>query len=102
MDWPHAWVDWPDFLLPRDTAAAVAAIRDLHRRARDGQRVEVACGGGVGRTGTTVAALAILAGVPAADAVAWTRAHYLARAVETPWQKRWLTARFAPALDAHR
>ncbi|MGB3443261.1 MAG: protein-tyrosine phosphatase family protein [Actinophytocola sp.] len=98
--WPHEWLDWPDFLLPRDTSAAVTRIRDLHRRALDGQRVEVACGGGVGRTGTTVAALAILAGVPAADAVSWTRATYHPRAVETPWQRRWLTARFAPALRA--
>ena len=91
FDWPHAWIDWPDFLLPRDTAAAVDAIRDLHRRALAGQRVEVACGGGVGRTGTAMAMLARLAGIPADEAVAWVRANYLHRAVETPWQRRWVT-----------
>ncbi|MFC4851948.1 protein-tyrosine phosphatase family protein [Actinophytocola glycyrrhizae] len=98
--WPHEWLEWPDFLLPRDTEAAVTRIRDLHRRALDGQRVEVACGGGVGRTGTVMAALAILSGVPAAEAVTWTRGAYHPRAVETPWQRRWLTARFVPALRA--
>ena len=96
--WPHEWLAWPDFLLPLDTDAAVERILDLHRRALDGQRVEVACGGGVGRTGTVVAGLAILGGVPAGDAVAWARANYRRRAVETPWQRRWLTNRFAPAL----
>ncbi|MFC6094178.1 protein-tyrosine phosphatase family protein [Saccharothrix sp. BKS2] len=91
--WSHEWVEWPDFRLPRDHDRAVELIRDLHARALAGERVEVACGGGIGRTGTAVACLAVLAGVPAAEAVAWTRAHYHRRAVETPWQKRWV-ARF--------
>jgi protein-tyrosine phosphatase len=88
--WPHEWIDWPDFLLPRDTAAAVTLIRDLHRRAGDGQRVEVACGGGIGRTGTVIAVLAMLSGVPADTAVDWVRANYHPKAVETPWQRRWI------------
>ena len=55
-----------------------------------GERVEVACGGGVGRTGTVIACLAVLAGHPAADAVGWTRRNYRPRAVETPGQRRWI------------
>jgi hypothetical protein len=47
-------------------------------------------GGGTGRTGTVIACMAILAGHPAADAVAWTRRHYRPRAVETPSQRRWI------------
>ncbi|GGP46712.1 protein-tyrosine phosphatase family protein [Saccharothrix coeruleofusca] len=90
LTWPHEWVHWPDFLLPTDRAAAVALIKDLHERAKSGQRVEVACGGGVGRTGTVVACLAILSGVPADEAVAWTREHLNHRAVETPWQRAWV------------
>ncbi|GGS37220.1 MULTISPECIES: protein-tyrosine phosphatase family protein [Actinokineospora] len=93
-DWEHAWVDWPDFFVPRDFRTAVTLIRDLHARAKAGARVEVACGGGVGRTGTAVSCLAVLAGVPAQDAVAWTRAHLHPRAVEMPWQHRWIR-RFA-------
>jgi hypothetical protein len=92
--WTHEWVEWPDFRLPRDSTLAVERIRDLHRRALDGQRVEVACGGGVGRTGTVISALAVLAGVPAAEAVDWARANYHPRAVETPWQRRWVTTTF--------
>ncbi|WP_447003919.1 protein-tyrosine phosphatase family protein [Saccharothrix isguenensis] len=93
ITWTHEWVEWPDFRVPKSPDQAVALIRDLHARAVAGERVEVACGGGVGRTGTVIACLAVLAGVPAGDAVAWTRAHYSRRAVETPWQKRWV-ARF--------
>jgi protein-tyrosine phosphatase len=95
FEWPHEWIDWPDFLLPRDSRRAVEMIRDLHWRALDGQRVEIGCGGGVGRTGTVVASLAVLAGVPAGDAVGWARANYHHRAVETPWQRRWITRSLA-------
>ncbi|MFD5315950.1 protein-tyrosine phosphatase family protein [Streptomyces sp. NPDC127098] len=94
LDWPHEWLDWPDFLLPRDPALAGRLIRDLHARALAGETVEVACDGGVGRTGTVLSCLAVLAGLPPTEAVAWVRAHHHPRAVETPWQRRWIT-RFA-------
>jgi protein-tyrosine phosphatase len=90
ITWPHHWVDWPDFLLPRDRADAVARIRELHDYAREGHRVEVACHGGKGRTGTVMACLAALAGVPVDQAVGWTRVHYDRHAAETPWQRRWV------------
>ena len=57
---------------------------------RAGERVEVACRGGVGRTGTALAALAVLDGLSPDQAVAWVRGSYHRRAVETPWQRRWL------------
>lgn len=88
--WDHENLDWPDFRVPRDPAHAVDALRRAHRRAHDGERVEVACRGGRGRTGTALACLAVLAGVDPRDAVAWVRAAYDRRAVETPWQKRWV------------
>jgi hypothetical protein len=88
--WPHRRVRWPDFWVPLDRADALDALRAALRRAHDGERVEVACRGGVGRTGTALAALAILDGLPAERAVAWVRAVYRPRAVETPWQRRWL------------
>lgn len=62
-----------------------------YRRARAGERVEVACRGGTGRTGTVIACMTVLAGHPAADAVAWTRSHYRAHAVETRGQRHWVT-----------
>lgn len=88
--WQHRQIRWPDFWIPTDRAEALDALHEAHRRAQAGERVEIACGGGIGRTGTALAALAILDGLPAAQAVGWVREHYHRRAVETPWQRRWL------------
>jgi hypothetical protein len=86
VGWPAAWVRWPDFGLPRDPGHAREVLREAWRRAATG-RVEVVCGGGRGRTGTALACLAVLDGVPAAEAVAYVRRNYDPRAVETPWQR---------------
>ena len=87
--WEHRWVRWPDFRTPASTSDAILALHDAYERAAT-RRVEVACGGGVGRTGTALAGIAVLAGVPSAAAVAWVRHRYHPRAAETPWQRRWV------------
>ena len=97
--WEHEVLDWPEFRVPRDAATAAAAIEEAYLRARDGERVEVACRAGRGRTGTVVACMAILAGLDPAPAVSWTRRYYEYRAVETPWQRRWVR-RFPTLLEA--
>jgi hypothetical protein len=88
--WAHDWIAWRDFGTPRDSERAARLIEQAYQRARAGQRVEVACGGGTGRTGTVIACLAILAGQPASEAVSWTRQNYRPRAVETRGQRRWV------------
>jgi protein-tyrosine phosphatase len=88
--WPFRRVAWRDFGLPGDRDDAVAALHEARTRAQAGERVEVACRGGVGRTGTALAALAVLDGMAPAAAVHWVRATYHRRAVETPWQRWWL------------
>lgn len=85
--WPHDQVGWPDFGVPTDPDDLMYALRAVLDRARGGQRVEIGCHGGHGRTGTALACLAVLAGHPAADAVAWVRASYCTQAVETPEQE---------------
>ncbi len=84
--WDARWVHWRDMWLPADADDARDGIVELWRRAPS-ERVEVACAGGRGRTGTVLACLAVLDGVPAADAVGWVRSRYHPRAVETPWQR---------------
>ena len=86
--WSARWLPWPDFRLPRDRAEAVAAITEAWRRAEH-ERVEVACAGGHGRTGTALACMAVLDGVPRREAVRYVRAHYDPHAVETPWQRHY-------------
>ena len=90
VDWDWRWVPWPDFGLPRDRPRTREVLHEALTRAR-AERVEVACGGGRGRTGTALACLAVLDGVPPGEAVRYVRAHYHPRAVETFWQRRYVT-----------
>jgi hypothetical protein len=89
VTWESRWLRWPDFGLPADPAATADALREAWARAET-ERVEVACAGGYGRTGTALACLAVLDGIPNRLAVAYVREHYSSRAVETPWQRRFV------------
>lgn len=94
FSWESEWVPWRDFRLPSDPSALrLSLIGALSRTATD--RVEIACTGGFGRTGTALACLAILDGVPPSEAVSYVRTHYRPRAVETPGQRRFVRL-FAP------
>ena len=83
------WIQWPDFWLPVRDDEAWAVLREAHSRALF-SRVDVACGGGVGRTGTALACIAVLDGVPPSAAVQLIRDRFSRRAVETPWQRRYI------------
>lgn len=80
--WPHGNLHWPDFGVPEDSGELVADLMSLLGRARRGERVEVGCLGGHGRTGTALACLAILTGCAPGDAVGWVRENYCPDAVE--------------------
>jgi len=89
VPWESRWLRWPDFRLPADEADVLPALTEAWQRAAT-ERVEIACAGGRGRTGTALACLAILDGVPSAAAVAFVREHYDRHAVETPGQRRYV------------
>lgn len=94
--WESRWLRWPDFWLPNDRAQAREILREAWRRAAI-ERVEIACGGGRGRTGTALACLAVLDGVSPEEAVGFVRRHYDRHAVETPWQRRYVARFSSPA-----
>ncbi len=94
VTWDSRWIHWPDFRLPADDDALRQVMAEAWQRAA-AERVEVACAGGHGRTGTALACVAILDGIPNSDAVAYVREHYHPRAVETPSQRRYV-ARWQP------
>ena len=73
----------------------MTALREAWQRS-ERERVEIACRGGIGRTGTALACLAVLDGLSPADGVEYVRRHYAQRAVETPGQRRFV-AWFAAA-----
>jgi protein-tyrosine phosphatase len=89
VPWAARWVRWPDFRVPTDEAQARSAIEEAFERAAT-ERVEVACGGGRGRTGTALACMCVLAGCPPEEAIAYVRARYARHAVETPGQRRFV------------
>lgn len=91
VDWEAEWVAWPDFRLPTDRASAARILTAAWDRSST-ERVEVACHAGRGRTGTALACMAILDGVPPDDAVAFVRTHYSRHAVETRGQHRFVSA----------
>ncbi|MBP0467024.1 hypothetical protein J5Y09_24085 [Roseomonas sp. PWR1] len=78
-------LDIVDFGVP-DPAALRAVLEAMvaAMRARPGDAFHVGCRAGLGRTGTALACLAAMAGIE--DPIAWLRAHYDPRAVETQEQ----------------
>jgi len=88
--WPADVITWPDFGLPSEPDVAAQQITDAFLRARRGELVEVGCLGGSGRTGTVLACMAVLAGVPPQEAVPWVRGAYRREAVETAEQEAWV------------
>jgi protein-tyrosine phosphatase len=97
--WAARFVDWTDYSLPVDESDAFDAFIEAHQRASSGELVEVACAGGTGRTGTALACVAVLDGMPPDEAIKWVRKHYHRLAIETLEQER-LIARFAARLGS--
>jgi hypothetical protein len=88
--WPAELIEWEDFGVPRDAETAASQIRAAFGRAKSGQHLEIGCAGGLGRTGTVLACMAILAGVPEDEAIVWVRRNYRADAIETAEQEAWI------------
>lgn len=86
-------LDIPDFGVP-DAAALRAVLEAMlaAMRARPQDAFHVGCRAGLGRTGMVLACLGAMTGV--ADPVAWVRATYDPRAVETNGQEA-MVGRFA-------
>jgi hypothetical protein len=85
--WKPTWdakvIDWEDFTgAPPDKLSLFEAIFDTFSKARSGMWVEVGCECGCGRTGTVLACMAVLAGIPVFSAVTWVRTNYDECAVE--------------------
>ena len=89
VPWESRWLRWPDFRLPADRADVLPTLTEAWQRAAT-ERVEIACASGRGRTGTALACLANLGGVPASRAVGFVREHYNQHAVETLRQRRYV------------
>lgn len=81
-----------DFGVPTDAVAFRAFLQVLLERLGAGESIYLHCQGGIGRTGTALACLFILAGESPATAIATVRARYRPDAVETSAQRRFVEA----------
>jgi protein-tyrosine phosphatase len=88
--WDAEVIEWEDFGLPSDPDQAARAIVAAFKRAKAGEKIEVGCRGGLGRTGTVLACMAILSGVSVAKAVEWVRGNYRSNAIEGARQEHWI------------
>ena len=68
-------ISWPDYRVPRRPQQAYSQLRTVFERARE-ERVEITCGGGVGRTGTALAMLAMIDGMDPEAAITFVQEKY--------------------------
>jgi len=81
-------LDVPDFGLPDEAPLRAVLTQMLEAmRAAPADAYHIGCKAGIGRTGTVMACLAIMAGAAEGDPVAWLRAGYNQAAIETPAQE---------------
>ena len=86
VPWSARFVDWPDYGVIPLTELGLLIGTIAHELA-SGKRVEIACMGGHGRTGTLLAVLiGRLEGVGGSEALRLARERYCERAVETVGQ----------------
>jgi protein-tyrosine phosphatase len=69
---------------------AFQQICAVYGQAQAGERIEVGCIGGMGRTGTVLACFVVLCGLEPRDAIEWVRSNYDIRAIETSEQEQWV------------
>ena len=84
-------VQWPDFG-KIDIDVLTRAVEWVQSRLDEGEQVEIGCIAGHGRTGSFAAAMCIVQGLSADDAVLYVKSYYCTKAVESKPQKDMLTA----------
>ncbi len=89
----------PDHGVPEDAHELLAFVRDLAARLKDGQRLVVHCGAGIGRTGTVAVCVLVALDLPLEEA--WQKVLEAGSGPETGPQKA-LVRRLAGLLQPPR
>jgi hypothetical protein len=83
---------WEDWGIPENPRVFHRAVRWLLSEAEKGQKIEVACMGGHGRTGTALATMLVVQGLDARTAMRRVRRSYCEEAIESDKQIAFLRA----------
>jgi hypothetical protein len=84
------FVDWPDFGVPRKETPVVEMTQWMLAKIESGLKVETACMGGHGRTGTMLAMLLVAQGVTPPDAIERVRTDHCKKAIENNVQAEYV------------
>lgn len=94
-DWRAENIDWRDFGLPSNYVVAFEAMVEVIERSQRGEKVEIGCIGGHGRTGTALACIAVILGMTPDEAIKHVRTQYCSHTIETDeqeWFVEWVDA----------
>jgi len=83
---------WPDYGMPKDRKCLMRSLSWLLKQVEQEKIVEIGCMGGHGRTGTALAALLVLQGIPAQDAIRRVWRRYCEEAIESKSQLAFIGA----------
>ena len=83
-------LDWPDFNVPSEALPMVDIVQWMLQQMEQGKRLETACMGGHGRTGTMLALLLVAQGMPPGSAIARVRKYHCKKGIENEKQGRYV------------
>lgn len=83
-------IDWPDFSIPPEEIPMVDIVQWMLDQLTAGKRLETACMGGHGRTGTMLALLLCAQGMPPGSAMARVRKHHCTKGIENAKQAEYV------------
>lgn len=84
--WPMAYLEWPDYGVPKSMTDTIKALEWIWAAIKDGKHVETGCMGGHGRTGTLLAGLLVMQGVKPGSACQQVWDGYCEEAIESKSQ----------------
>lgn len=88
--WRAEHIDWKDFGLPEAWDIAFEQLTVAIEKAASGDKVEMGCIGAHGRTGTALAAINVILGCSAKEAIKHVRKHHCSHAIENKKQEWWV------------
>lgn len=88
--WRNEFITWPDYNIPTNEELGLTQIYEAFWRAKNGEKVEIGCIGGHGRTGTILAIMYIASAegeIDGSQAYKFVKENYCSHAIESDIQE---------------